>query len=132
MTIEDIANEVYDKLTDTYGYYLGGYCSIGSVMLFKMLQKAGFSPTIHASVDNKKDYNCFHVFVVVNEKVVDVTCSQFDEPNYNLPNILIEDNKKSKRRKHWYWKTYKTFTNTLELIEWQIEDGHCMEIIPTM
>ena len=82
-TIKQIAKEVrvWGELLERNGICfenLRGLCAICSVELFTRLQKEGYKPLFC--------FNTCHAFVVVDNKIVDVTASQFSL--YRNTNIL--------------------------------------------
>jgi len=85
-TITQIAEEVrvWGELLECNGICfenLRGLCAICSVELFIRLQKEGYKPLFC--------FNTCHAFVVVDNKIVDVTASQFSL--YRNTKILICD-----------------------------------------
>lgn len=95
---------------------LCGYCAISAAEMFRQLSKSGFKPKIHAWRENS---GMSHVYVVLDDHVVDVTATQFDE----LARVksFIAHQKEAER-----WKWYQSgfiFNDVQELINWQERSG---------
>jgi hypothetical protein len=77
-TIEAIATDVrYWAEGRSQREDLGGWCAIASAQLYRELVKEGFTPEIHMW-SWQRDASA-HVFVVVEDHVVDVTATQFKQ-----------------------------------------------------
>jgi len=57
---------------------LNGWCAIASAELFRQLQKEEIPAEIHYSLDRHDGESC-HVYLVVDDHVVDVTATQFKQ-----------------------------------------------------
>lgn len=89
----------------TYHDNLAGMCALASGKLFESLKVLGIKAKIGVN------YN--HVFLVVEDHIVDVTSTQFhrDEKIIILPQIVTEG--------YYYWKANKTLSSLEELLVYQ-------------
>ena len=81
-------------------------CAIASATLFKEFEKHG--------IKSKIILNPFHCFVKIDDKIVDITASQF---GVQYPKILIK--KYEKVEDNLWWKEEKSFTSIKRLYNWQ-------------
>jgi hypothetical protein len=96
-----------------YAHSLMGWCAIASAQLFRELKRAGIDSTIHL---HEGDGPC-HCFVVVDDHVVDVTATQFDE--FVDKEIVILP--KSKAEKYDFYTTCETFNYPNDLRDYQLD-----------
>ncbi len=95
---------------------LDGYCAIASAQLFRMLVAEGFTPELHVwECSNTRDS---HVFVTVDDHVVDVTATQFRE-YVNQPVVILHVRE---AEGHTYWNSSYSFTSVEDLIRRQKKD----------
>ena len=92
---------------------LNGWCARASAELFKQLNYRGIPAEIHAWVDG--DDESAHVYVVVDDFVVDVTATQFREFK-NVP-VLIMHMKEAEA--HEFYRSVAVFKTVRELRSWQ-------------
>lgn len=113
----DIATSCRNDLILKLGLYpedtLYGFCAIASADLFVHLIDSGYMPVLHVS--EMKDE--FHVFVSVENHILDITASQFGD----APVVVIDKEKALVRD---YWCIDYTFNDLNELhqylknVEW--------------
>lgn len=97
---------------------LTGYCAIASGELFERLVEAGYKPEIRMARDND-DCSC-HVFVVVDDYIVDVTATQF-RPFTRTP-VLISHERHL--QEYWFYGSrIRTFSSVAQLERDQRKDG---------
>jgi hypothetical protein len=89
---------------------LCGWCAIAAAQLFRELTREKVPAEIH--------YVSGHCFVVIDDYVVDVTATQFDE--FAKEKILIRHVKELSE--HWYYQTEKVFTKPIELRDHQLKE----------
>jgi len=73
---------------------LDGYCALSSVALHQALNKANI-PTTFAHSKNP-DIKTFHVYLLYDDDIVDITADQFGEPPIVITKRSLEHG--------WYWK----------------------------
>lgn len=106
--IKDIARQAREWADENAkGHFssdLCEFCGIASVNLFLLLKKYGFSPKIAVS-------HC-HAFVICDDYIVDVTASQFGEPDICVLKLhkVCED----------YWDVEETFQNVDDFMKEQV------------
>lgn len=88
---------------------LCGWCAISAAHLFRELKRENIDAEIH--------YVSCHCFVVVDDHVVDVTATQFNEFRYDK--ILILHIKEAGQ--YSYYETEKVFNYPNDLREYQIK-----------
>lgn len=90
-----------------------GYCAVGSAYLSNLLTKAGIPHEIHMSRQRFGD----HVYVVVEDYIVDVTASQFNGWPWLVEplNPIEVRHRISLTDDHLHWKTATTFSAIDEL-----------------
>jgi len=93
---------------------LNGWCAIASAELWRQLSSLGFKPELHAWIC-PQDNESTHVFLVVEDHVVDITATQFSKMR-NIP-VYIEHVKEAARWNHY--QTQSVFASPTELIRWQ-------------
>ena len=93
---------------------LSGWCAIATAELWRQLTTIGFRPELHAWIC-PQDKESAHVFLVVDDHVVDITATQFSKMR-NIP-IYIEHTKEAERWEHY--QTQEVFTSPEDLIRWQ-------------
>ncbi len=90
---------------------LNGWCAITAGKLYRELLAAGYQPKINMAA---ADIGC-HIFITVDDHVVDVTATQFseyhDEPVLIVHEQLVQD--------HWYYQVDKEFATVEDLINHQ-------------
>ncbi len=89
---------------------LNSWCAIASGKLWSELTLAGFQPKLHMSA---ADIGC-HVFVTVDDHVIDVTATQF--PEYRDVPVLVAHEREVDQ---WYHESSKEFSTVEELIRYQ-------------
>lgn len=89
---------------------LCGWCAIASAQLFRELQRANIPAELH--------YVSGHCFVVVDDYVVDVTATQFDE--FPKEKVLIRHTKELSHL--WFYLTEKIFLYPTELRDHQLKE----------
>lgn len=89
---------------------LCGWCAISAARMFEELKQVKISAEIHMH----NNFPC-HVFLVVDDHVVDVTATQFKE-TATIP-ILIMHTKEAER--YDFYKSTEQFSSTLELQKYQ-------------
>ncbi len=92
---------------------LNGWCAIASAQLFKQLKEQGIAAEIHAWIDRNSEEA--HVYLVVDDHVVDVTATQFRQFR-NKP-VLIMHHREA--RTHEFYDTVFVFHSVEELRFWQ-------------
>ena len=97
------------------GNDLSGWCAIASARLWKELQAKGINAEIHLSQEGY----CAHVFLVVDDHVVDVTATQF-RPFTHQPLVIkhLEE-----AEVHWFYNANKKFDHIVKLREDQVTNG---------
>jgi hypothetical protein len=93
---------------------LNGMCAIASAELWRQLNREGIAAEIHAWLC-PMDKQSAHVYLVVEDHVVDVTCTQFSKMR-NIP-VFIEHVREAERF-DWY-HSQEVFPSPAELIRWQ-------------
>lgn len=117
--VQDIAQDVRDWAEDKAewdGHDLTGWCAKASAELFKRLSRAGVKAEIHMWVSPVCD--SAHVFIVVEDHVVDVTATQFREFR-NHP-IVIKHVREAEVYDHW--QSCDMFTSVKALRRQQMRD----------
>lgn len=93
-----------------------GWCAIASARLWRELSAAGIESEIHMATGG----GCgSHVFLVVDDHVVDVTASQFNE--FYKKKLVIMHRKEAEQ--HWFYRTDDVFETADELRRSQIRTG---------
>lgn len=93
---------------------LSGYCAIASAKLHQYLTEVGINAELHLF-----DGAGSHVFVVVDDHIVDVTATQF--PEFKETPIVIMHTKEAEQ--YYFYATVKTFKSSLRLRDHQIRTG---------
>ena len=93
---------------------LNGWCAIASGELHKRLEKVGIKAEIHMA--RTEECSC-HVFVVVDDHVVDVTATQFHL--FRGEHVLIKHQRELDH--HWFYLTEQVFKSAKELRRHQIK-----------
>lgn len=91
---------------------LNGMCAIASGMLFEQLTMRGYKPIIAMS---EGEYDSAHCFVLLEDMILDVTASQFGEPD-----IVIAHEKSVDM---WYWTPRIQFGMVRSLLKHQKRTG---------
>lgn len=92
---------------------LCGMCAIASAELYRRLKKHGIESEIHLYDDSE---SCTaHVFLVVDDHVVDVTATQFQE----LENERVVILPKKLAEAYDFYNTAKIFKEPVTLKKWQ-------------
>lgn len=103
-----------------------GWCARASAELFKQLKEEGFEAEIHAWTSPRDEAS--HVFVVVDDHVVDVTATQFKE--FAEEPVLIIHQKEAQA--YEFYQSDKVFHSVQELLSWQKKSrwpGHQLAFI---
>lgn len=93
---------------------LSGWCAIASAELWRQLDREGIAAEIHCWV-SPVDQESAHVYLVVDDHIVDVTATQFSRMR-NIP-VYIEHIKEAERY-DWY-QSQEVFKTPEELIRYQ-------------
>lgn len=93
---------------------LSCWCAIASAELHRRLTDVGVVAELHMAID---DIGC-HVYVVVDDHVVDVTATQFMG---NHPKVVVKHMREAEVK--WYWQTSDVFQSATELRKHQIRTG---------
>lgn len=109
---EDLANE------EARDESLCGLCAIASAELWKQLHKLGVKAEIHVWTSDDDGFTS-HVFVVVDDHVVDVTATQFGELQRYPVHI---EHKKEAEQFEWY-RSQDVFDSAKSLVRWQKRRG---------
>lgn len=94
---------------------LSGWCAIASARLHRVLAAKGFKSELHMA---HGDWGS-HVFLVVEDHVVDVTATQFDE--FKNQQLVIAHHRELEH--HWFYQSSDVFESAEELREHQIRTG---------
>ena len=89
---------------------LCGWCAISAAYFFRELSKENIDAELH--------YVSGHCFVVVDDHVVDITASQFDE--FENVEILILHIKEAEQ--HWFYQSSKVFSSPSRLRDHQLKE----------
>ena len=103
------------KNSEHYTRSLCGFCAIAAGKVFTELLKANYAPVIHLWEGRK----CTHCFIQVDDYVVDITATQFEE--FRDKKVLILHEKEA--IEYRYYSTSKTFDSIKALREHQISTG---------
>lgn len=103
------------KLETPKNKNLCGWCAIATARLWKELNAQGVKGQIHLSLSGP----CAHVFLVVDDHIVDVTATQF--PQFRNEKLVILHEKEAEG--YWFYKAEKKFDNTDKLREDQVASG---------
>ena len=98
-----------DRAGDDETNGLCGWCAISAAYLFRELSNAGIKVELHLADG--------HCFTVVDDHIVDVTATQFDEFRNTKINILHV----KEAADFWYYETVKTFDNPTALRDHQLK-----------
>jgi hypothetical protein len=90
---------------------LMGFCAIGSAELYRRLKKQGVEAEIHMYCGEE----CSHVYLLVDDHVVDITATQFDEFRYEP--VLIVHSKVAEQ--HYFYQSFETFRDVKALRKYQ-------------
>ena len=103
-----------EKYAHTHGFEndLTGMCAIASAKLSRALTDAGIAHEIHLY----NDFGC-HVFLVVDEHVLDVTATQFHE----FRDIKVVFRNVKEVEPYYYYKSNEKFSSPKELRAHQIK-----------
>ena len=93
---------------------LNGMCAIASAELWRHLMLLGFRLEIHVWLC-PMDGESSHVFLVVDDHVVDITATQFSELREHIVYIA---HKREAERWEWY-QTMEVFDTPKDLVRWQ-------------
>lgn len=94
---------------------LNGWCAIASAKLWRQLKAAGIDAEIHMATE---DIGC-HVFLVIEDHVVDITATQFHE--FRDKKLVIMHHREAEQ--YWYYQTADVFETAEELRANQIRTG---------
>lgn len=92
---------------------LAGWCAKASARLFNELVRAGIQAEIHLWTWNRDD--SAHVYIVVDDHIVDVTATQFAEFR-NVPVLIMHQRE---AEVHEFYRTKEVFRSVMELIRSQ-------------
>jgi hypothetical protein len=112
-TVRRWAEERAIDYGDTHPEDLACYCAIASAKFSVLLEKVGIKHRIgyaYASIGG-------HMFILVNNWIVDVTATQFSETE----KILVRHAHAT--RLPWYHRVKQTFVSARTLIKWQQKNG---------
>ena len=90
---------------------LMGYCAIASAELFKRLEKEGLAAEIHLS---QTDWGS-HVYLVIEDHIVDVTATQYHE--FSATPVVIIHYKEAEQ--HEFYETSEIFWDVKALRKFQ-------------
>ncbi len=94
---------------------LCGYCAIASGKLHQLLERSGFRPALGVAYRNAEA----HVYVLVDDMIVDVTATQFREFR-NQPVVIMHE----REAQHlWYYCANKVVNTVEQLVKLQKKDG---------
>jgi len=102
------------KVDETHEVSLRGWCAVASGELWRRLKRAGIDSVIHMWVEDVSA----HVFVVVDDMVVDVTASQFFELRKQA--VFIEHYRLAQR--YYFYHTHEVFGTADELRKAQLKE----------
>lgn len=91
---------------------LSGWCAIASAQLWRELR----ANNIDAKLCMAQSWHGCHVFVIVDDHIVDITASQFLE--YRITEVLIEHHKMMEH--NWFHSMNLTFDKDLDLRAYQL------------
>ena len=94
---------------------LNGWCAIASGELHKRLVKAKVRAELHMALD---EIGC-HVYVVVEDHVVDVTATQFREFKHDP--VVIKHHKEIEHI--WFYQSGEVFHSAKDLRKYQLREG---------
>jgi hypothetical protein len=109
------AEELARKRGHGADYDLNGFCAIASVELFKRLKKE----EITAELRLASSWDGSHVYIVVEDYIVDVTATQFSEMRNRA--VVIQHEKELEHL--WYYTASHVFVEPKKLRKSQIEWG---------
>jgi hypothetical protein len=118
--IREVAQEVREWAETLKGVRLTelcGYCAIASAELYKRLKRQGIGAEI--CVAHAPTNACSHVFLIVEDQVVDVTATQFPEFHYERVVIMHE----REAQQHWFYCPEETFFSVAALRRYQAKTG---------
>jgi hypothetical protein len=95
--------------------HLNGWCAIASGELHKRLLKAKVRAELHMALD---EIGC-HVYVVVEDHVVDVTATQFREFKHDP--VVIKHHKEIDHL--WFYQSGEVFHSARDLRKYQLREG---------
>jgi len=99
--------------SENHTAHLRGWCARASAELFKKLSKKGINAEIRAWTCGITD--AAHVFIVVEDHIVDVTATQFRE--FRDTPVLILHEKEA--QDYEFYQTSASFKSVQELLVWQ-------------
>lgn len=116
--VEKVAHDVrnWAEKKAGEGDDLCGFCAIASAELHRRLKKLGIETELHLWDDS--DYSC-HVFLVVDDYVVDVTATQFWE--FNNRRVVVLPKKAAEA--YEFYNTSAVFKEPPALKRWQKKTG---------
>ena len=106
-SVRDWAEELDAKVPFTDKGDLCGYCAIASAEISKRLTKAGIKHEIRMQNGDLGS----HVFVAVDDHVVDVTATQFSE-FANTPVLILHERECDQ---YWFYKHTEVFDSHVRL-----------------
>jgi hypothetical protein len=113
MEVRSWAEELARKRGYSDGFDLNGFCAIASAELFKRLRREKISAELHLATS----WYGSHVYVVVEDHIVDVTATQFSEMRSKI--VVIQHEKELCHL--WYYITSHVFVEPKQLRKAQIE-----------
>jgi hypothetical protein len=100
---------------------LNGWCAIASAELHNRLKRVGIDSELHMAMEH---IGC-HVFVVVDDYIVDVTATQFKE--FRNETIVMRHNKEL--MDYWFYQSSEAFPSSKSLRRFQRREQWPMEQI---
>lgn len=104
---------------ESYSEDLCGWCAIASAQLHREFVRQDIPAEIHMWEENPGGRGWCHVFLVVEDHIVDVTATQFSE--FADESVVILPYNSAK--KHYFYKTTKTFVSANALRKHQRVSG---------
>lgn len=101
------------------GDNLMGLCAKASAKLFRMLQEANIRCEIRAWTEFPSGGGSAHVFVVVDDHVVDVTATQFRQ--FKNDKVVVMHEREAAQ--HYFYNAGFIFGSVYELKKWQTDSG---------
>ena len=113
-TLKGIAKEVHTDIIKHERGDLSGWCAIASMKISRKLKKAGIPHKLHIAVEN---YCERHVFVTVNDYLIDVTATQFGIRK----SVVVRQF--SKAQEYEFWRSKHSFDDINSLKNHMIKTG---------
>lgn len=116
-SVETMARHVRAWALDRAGVYeqdLCGWCGICSAELWRRLTRAGIHSRIHVHNSSWES----HVFLVVDDHIVDVTATQFTEFR-QVPVVIIPE---FEGKAYSFYSTVEIFDSAMDLRQYQLKN----------